>query len=64
MSDQPPRGPHVNKKLQKELLARIRECVSGERTHIKGEAVTHVGHIGDLHGTVCTCCPRRQDGAA
>lgn len=54
---------------QKRLNQRRRACLDKEVTHIRcndwfGDVleespVTLVGRPEDLHGTVCTCCPRR-----
>ncbi len=62
-----------NKRLQKELVSRGRECLDKDRTHIRlghwigetagpDELVTFIGTTRELHGSVCTCCPKR--GAA
>lgn len=57
-----------NKRLEKEMTARRIECLDEKRTHLRAgtwsgrpiDAVALVGHCRDLHGTVCTCCPRRE----
>lgn len=54
---------------RKEIAQRIRVCFDLEIDHIRAgdwrgpqvEAIALVGHLRDLHGTVCTCCPRRPD---
>lgn len=54
-------------KADKESKARLRACFDNELVHVrlgdwreKGNAeVTLIGFAADLHGTVCTCCPRR-----
>ena len=59
----------VNKRLEKELNARLRECMDGERTHLRvGDWRRHdyntevrlIGSAQDLHGPYgqCTCCKR------
>ena len=59
----------VNKRLEKELNSRIRECMANERTHLRvGDWRRHdynteihlIGAAQELHGPygVCTCCPR------
>lgn len=72
--DIPPAELRENKRLEKELQARVRDCLDKNRDHIRvgdwigekagpDEGVTHLGHARDLHGTVCTCCPKRSGAA-
>lgn len=66
MSEEP--ELRINKKAAKDAAARMHQCMDQERLHIRlgtwrgpqVDAVTFVGHCRDLHGTVCTCCPRRD----
>lgn len=59
-------------KADKEVRARLRAHFERETTHVRlgdwrelGNAeVRLVGLAKDLHGTVCTCCPRRTTGGA
>lgn len=52
---------------EKESRASSRQCFDGELTHVRlgdwrglyGAEVTFVGTAAQLHGTVCSCCPRR-----
>lgn len=52
---------------EKEANARSRACFNEEVTHVRlgdwrsdlGTTVTLVGTAAQLHGTLCTCCPRR-----
>lgn len=62
---EPPR--RVNKKLEKELASRFRQCIAKERRHVRigqgnqdGTDIRMVGMVGELHGTVCTCCKRKE----
>lgn len=56
--------------IQRDLDARRRACLDQEQTHLRAgdwrglqdSEVRLVGLARDLHGTVCTCCPKR--GAA
>lgn len=59
-----------NKVLEKDLNARRIACMNEQQTHIRlgdwreaGGEVVLVGHARDLHGTVCTCCPRKPTAA-
>lgn len=53
-------------KQQKDAARRLRACLDREVTHLRlgdwrelrGAEIELIGHISDLHGTVCTCCPR------
>lgn len=55
---------------QKRLNQRRRACLDNDVTHLRcddwfGDRVTEnpvtvIGFPADLHGTVCTCCPRRS----
>ena len=52
----------------KELNQRFWACMRQERHHVRvGQRhqdltdVTFVGMVGDLHGTVCTDCERKED---
>ena len=57
--------------LARELAARQRACFDREQTHLRvgqwrgklEDAVTSLGSVWELHGTVCTCCPKRQASA-
>lgn len=56
----------------KDARARLRSCFDEESTHLRagdwrsaqGSEVQLVGLLRDLHGSVCTCCPKRTTGAA
>ena len=53
----------------KDAGARTRECFDRQRTHIRagtwheldGAKIRVVGTLHQLHGTVCTCCPKREE---
>lgn len=57
---------------EKDAAARVRECLDEKRTHLRvgdwrgsqGCTVELIGTVADLHGSVCTCCPRRATKAA
>jgi hypothetical protein len=57
----------INKRLEKDLEQVRRDCLDEKRTHLRagtwrgldGAAVALLGHLRDLHGTACKCCPRR-----
>lgn len=54
---------------EKELDGRRRACLDGAVTHLRCDEwfgdvleespITYLGTPADLHGPVCTCCPRR-----
>jgi hypothetical protein len=56
---------------EKEAKAKLRACLNGERDHIRAgwwsgpavDAVTVLGDVWEMHGTVCTCCPKREESA-
>ena len=59
----------VNKRAEKDALQRFRECIAGERTHVRvgerrqdGTEVRLIGSVKELHGLqgVCTCCHGRS----
>lgn len=55
------------RRVEKEAMQRSRDCLDQLVTHVRVGSwrgtedceVTLIGHVRDLHGTVCTCCPRR-----
>jgi hypothetical protein len=55
------------RRAKKEAAQRARDCLDEKMLHIRcgswrgpGDSeVTYLGNVHDLHGTVCTCCPRR-----
>lgn len=59
--------PRLNKRLVKDLDQVRRDCLDEKRTHLRAGSwrglddaeISLVGHAQDLHGTVCSCCPRR-----
>jgi hypothetical protein len=60
------------KAAEKEARQRSRDCLDEKVLHIRcgswrgtgGAEVTFLGTTHDLHGTVCTCCPRRTTAVA
>lgn len=54
-------------KATKEQRARLRACFDNELVHVRlgnwrerdNAEVTLIGLASELHGAVCTCCPRR-----
>jgi hypothetical protein len=65
----------ATERAAKEGRAKIRAAFDKDSTHLRvgswngleGCSVTVLGTLRELHGTACTCCPRRpatQAGAA
>lgn len=59
------------KAAEKEARQRVRDCLDEKMLHLRagswrgvdGAEVTYLGNVRDLHGSVCTCCPRRPPRA-
>lgn len=62
----------TKQKIAKDQAALVRAYLNREADHIRcgtwssldDTEITLVGHARDLHGTVCTCCPRREEAGA
>lgn len=54
-------------KVKKEANARVRACLDEQLTHVRIGSwrgnwdgyLELLGLASDLHGSVCTCCPKR-----
>lgn len=60
-------GATAKQQADKDAKQRWRSVMAGDVTYVRlgkrGEffgSVHLVGMVGDLHGTVCSCCPRRD----
>ena len=57
---------------EKDARGRFRAVMDDDLIHVKvgtwrgldGDAVRVVGNVSELHGSVCTCCPKRPVAAA